>query len=179
MNSLQWLEERFPGVEGQPDPVDWDALHAEFGVSFPEDYKALYERFGSFSLDEDLAVLGPGDILRLRSVHRQDIDQATGGRSGVSVGAGVGVSHLQIEGEFVDFDDLLRFGTTDVSYSLYWHASSEDPREWKILVGDGSMWYSFDMGIADLLVSVMNRSLSCPPLVQSSWPTEETELIPF
>ncbi|MFJ9554008.1 hypothetical protein ACIRPH_09335 [Nocardiopsis sp. NPDC101807] len=179
MNHLQWMKDRFPGVGSGEDPADWDALEAESGISFPEDYKALHDHFGPFALDDGFAVLGPAAIVRVRAGDREDLGRATGGKDGFFSGSGIGSTRLEVEGEFVYFDDLLRFGTTDVAYSLYWHTSSDDPHEWGIVVGDTSSWYVFDMGITAFLVSLLLRNLSCPPLVQDGWPDEDTELSPL
>ena len=159
--------------------VYWGSLEEEFGVVFPADYMGLHDYFGPFSLDESLSILGPGQILQTRAEHREVIRKATRGKSGVYVSNGIGLSYPEIEGEFVDFDNLIRFGSTDVGFSLYWHASSRNPKAWGVLVGDGNQWYAFDMGVAELLVSVLSRDLTCPPLVDEEWPNEDTELIPL
>lgn len=181
MDYCLWFEEKFPEAINLPGEIDWARLQVEIGSPFPGDYKRLVESFSSFAIDEFIAVLGPVGVVESRSDHLGVLKDSLNGREGFTLSGNVGDSFLDMDGEYISFDRLLRFGVTDISYSLYWLTDDEDPDAWKIVVGDGSRWYVYGMGVAEFLYSVLNRSISCPPLNQDDWPDweEGVEITPF
>ena len=156
--------------------IDVHALELELGRSFPQDYLRVMQDLPQFSLDEYIGIMGPEGVVHSRAFDQENFSSAFRGREGFYIDGGYGHVSVVEQGEFIPFTDLLKFGSTSTSTSMYWHMSAVESEGWPVVVGSQGVWYKYDATFSEFLYGLLHGSISCPLLVDEDWPGEEFEV---
>ncbi|MET9083525.1 SMI1/KNR4 family protein [Streptomyces sp. NPDC004237] len=129
------------------DIVDWDAVHAQCGLHFPQDYRAFVSVYGGGTLDDYLGISTPptgdsfyGDLL-------DDLGSPTG----------EGSEHPYPYPPYPGPEKLIRWASDPDGDDAFWVLRSEDPDQWSVAVKNhqARSWSSFDGGMAEFLLAVL------------------------
>ncbi|MBD0695106.1 hypothetical protein BG452_03640 [Streptomyces sp. CBMA123] len=124
-----------PGVEeltrimspehGADERVDWAAAQVDWGVTFPEDYRAFMAVYGSGSISDEAEILAPAPVGTTLAASMADVTRDAR-------------ASRQIEGgrEVLDIDpnDIPAWGVTSGPDLLCWLTADGDPDRWPVLV---------------------------------------------
>ncbi|MFE2459740.1 SMI1/KNR4 family protein [Streptomyces sp. NPDC059402] len=151
--------------------VDWPQVEHDLGVSLPDDYKWLVERYGPGSFDSFLHVFQPvAPVATIRLVDRAEraaeiLDQLREG--------GEAIPHPT--------DELLAVGATDKGDTIYWVTRPGDaPNSWTITANGArnTKWPHFDGGLVEFLAAVMSGEYKVDVLPRS-WPGPDPLFTPY
>ncbi|MFG2313653.1 SMI1/KNR4 family protein [Streptomyces tendae] len=151
--------------------VDWPRVEQDLGVSLPDDYKWLVERYGPGSFDGFLHVFQPAvPVATVRLVDRAER-------------AAEILDQLREGGETLPYptDELLAVGATDNGDTIYWVTRPEDaPNSWTITANGArnTKWPHFDGGLVEFLAAVMSGAYKMDVLPRS-WPGPEPRFAPY
>jgi hypothetical protein len=139
------------------DRVDWDAVSAEVGFSFPSDYKDFMDVYGGGSIDYFLSIYSldrefddwRGEYESAPYMFYED-EHGLADPCPVPVQAGPGGLILWAISAGPDF--------------CFWDATQSDPEEWPVLVFNRNLvdWFQYQGCMGDFLADVIknqNRSI--------------------
>ncbi|WP_443744652.1 SMI1/KNR4 family protein [Streptomyces sudanensis] len=145
-----------------PMGIHWDRVEAALGMSLPQDYKELADRYGPGDFCDYLGVFHPHGATefshltgpvpgRVRAYLRKDYDQGT-------------------HPVPCDPDLLFVIGSTDNGEYIFWITEPKtDPDAWRIAVNEarGPRWYLHDGTLTDFLVAVLSGRVRVPQFPDS------------
>ncbi|URN15916.1 MULTISPECIES: Lsr2 family DNA-binding protein [Streptomyces] len=140
-----------------PMGIRWDRVEAALGMSLPQDYKELADRYGPGDFCDYLGVFHPHGATefshltgpvpgRVRAYLRKDYDQGT-------------------HPVPCDPDLLFVIGSTDNGEYIFWITEPKnDPDAWRVAVNEarGPRWYLHDGTLTDFLVGVLSGRVRVP-----------------
>ncbi len=134
--------------------INWPQVQRRFGLSLPDDYQLIVERYGAGRFGSQLSVWIPDD--------RGDDDlfaRATDAAERLEDARDAVPERLRADaGEGTLFTP---WGSTTDGYFGYWHRSSRDPNRWPVLLTDlDNSWLYYDGGLASLLVDAVGTGAS-------------------
>ncbi|MGI5284891.1 SMI1/KNR4 family protein [Nonomuraea polychroma] len=154
------------GPAGKPATVvDWAAVEAEVGLTFPDDYKAWADSYADLQLNDFLYLNHPlpdGDE-RAAVIDRLDdlrpiIEQW--GSIDLLDDAGV-VREAPPFPLYPEPGGLYPWGSTDNGDYLLW-LTGPDPGTWTVVITDGMVWWHFPGSLLDFLVGILTHKVRCP-----------------
>ncbi|WP_152514305.1 hypothetical protein [Nocardiopsis valliformis] len=175
MDYSEWLVATFSSSLPDVGSIDVPALENGLGASFPQDYLRVMRSLPQFSLDEYIGIMGPESLVRSHPPAQEALRRAFEGEEGFYVDDGYGHASVVNQGEFIRFSELLKFGSTSTSSSLYWQMVEGCSDDWPVLVGSKGVWYKYNVNFSEFLYRVLHGSISCPLLVDEDWPDDEIE----
>jgi hypothetical protein len=132
---------------------DWTAIEAALQVGLPADYKAFIAQYGAGNVGDFIHVWSPFSDEPHLSLLAQVHKETEGLR---------GLRHARIPHPIYPAKNaLLPWGRTDNSDILMWLTSGA-PDQWRVVVTDGSDFYEMDVGFADFLAGVLDKTIACP-----------------
>ncbi|MEV6986879.1 SMI1/KNR4 family protein [Sphaerisporangium sp. NPDC051017] len=145
--------------------VDWPAIEAEVGLTFPDDYKAWANTYADLQLNGFLYLSRPEPAGRERQAAIATVDQL---RDLVEDWPTIDLlDDLGNESEAPPFPfypqpgGLYFWGSTDNGDFLLW-LTDPDPQKWTIVVTDGTFWWHFQGSLLDFLVGILTHKVRCP-----------------
>ncbi|WP_217549183.1 SMI1/KNR4 family protein [Streptomyces sp. GbtcB6] len=151
MTAREELLRLVPPPEEAAAEIDWESVEDELGISLPDDYKWLAERYGSGSFDQFMTILHPSS----RFYPTRLVDAAE--RSAEILEQMPDSLKRKVPYEI---DELLAVGKTDNGDTIYWITNpEEDPNAWTVTANGArnTKWPHFDGGIVEFLVAILSR----------------------
>ncbi|MFD0035986.1 SMI1/KNR4 family protein [Streptomyces sp. NPDC055059] len=133
--------------------IDWAAVEAAWGLSFPGDYKEIVTRYGKLLLEGYLELILP------TTVTPDTCDEPGAPRGGMGfVTADTRATWEETEPDVSDVhpDQLVTWGAASSADDFCWVTQGE-PDEWPVMVfshGDDT-WTQFPFGVCEFLVRVL------------------------
>ncbi|MFJ9909189.1 SMI1/KNR4 family protein [Streptomyces sp. NPDC101152] len=155
--NMQWAVEQLREVMPPPargDLVDWDAVHEQFGLHFPQDYRDFVSVYGGGTMDGYLGISTPptgesfyGDLL-------DDLESQVGEDA----------EHPYPYPPYPGHEKLIRWASDPDGDDAFWVLRSKDPDQWSVAVKNhqGRSWSFFDGGMADFLLALVTGRFPSP-----------------
>lgn len=167
---------RFSGGLPTPGRIDWASVEKNLGGPVPSDYKKIMSRMPRFALDMYIGINGPDEIADFSNKCRRDYRQVYPERSGLFLGESIRVAPNPPPDEFVRFEEMIAFGSTDTGCRMYWWARGENPDHWPVLVAPKGFLRKVECGFAEFLVRLVDADVQCPEIINEDWPEDEVEV---
>jgi hypothetical protein len=158
----------------RPPAVQWDRLESELGVSLPEDYKALADRYASLKFDDFLGWFHPGipgdpgaKVKEMKDVLRP-LRERLDGESDIDILDNYGNRTTAAPyAVYPEPGGVLQWGMTDNGDRCLWLARGA-PDDWTIMIERG-MWWHYSGGLVEFLIGILRKTVRCP-LFPASFP---------
>ena len=174
-DALEELARLVPPPAEPAPPADWAAARAKLGLELPADYRALIDRYGAGTFDDELSVFAPGHPNEHLDLLRQ-ADRQLWGLRYLRDQFG---TELPFEPEPVA-GGLIPWGVTLNGDVLHWHVTEpDDPAAWTVAVQEprGPDWARFEQGAVEFLADVFSRRVAFPFSGDDAWPTEAPRFV--
>ncbi|MER5522119.1 SMI1/KNR4 family protein [Streptomyces sp. NPDC002763] len=139
-----------PSTDATVDAVDWEEVEDELGISLPDDYKWLSERYGPGGFDNFMTILHPrSEFWPTRLVDAAERAAELLEQMPESLRKKVPYR----------IDHLLAVGKTDNGDTIYWVTDPETrPNEWTVTANGArnTKWPHFDGGLVEFLAAVLS-----------------------
>ncbi|WP_416971945.1 hypothetical protein [Streptomyces sp. 4F14] len=167
LGRLMILVSPFRSEEGNGEVVDWVAAASDLAVpGFPADYREFVTHFGAGSLEDSLflRIPRPGKPTEALTVGR--IPQDTLESDILDSWSASDVLRKP------DLRDMLLWGGTNASDSLFWITAGADPEQWPVAVWgrQKGMWAIYECGMVEFIIRLLRADFDeCPISVTTLW----------
>ncbi|MEV7595792.1 SMI1/KNR4 family protein [Kitasatospora sp. NPDC089797] len=139
---------------GADEQVDWAAARVDWGIGFPEDFRAFMAVYGSGAISDEVEVLAPAPVATALAASMEGVTgnarhawQAEGGRAVLDVNP----------------NHILAWGLTSGPDFLCWLTADNDPDRWPVLVigrHTRPMFTVYPFGMAEFLCRLLREDAS-------------------
>ncbi|MFC4070329.1 hypothetical protein [Actinoplanes subglobosus] len=152
--------------------VDWSPVESALGLTLPGDFKRFVGAHGSGVIDDHIGVNGIGgrfDMIEENELAWSFVRIEFGGHDSWSETADWRLgdaTHWEplrqdIPAWFHPGDDLIAWGSTVHTDTLFWHArAGTPPDEWTVVLKErGPLWEPFDAGFTETMTGLLTGDL--------------------
>lgn len=143
-----------------PTEKDWELAEKDFGLRFPEDYKAFVSRYGTCLVMGVIHFYNPAPGALFPLTRQRYMEGGKGDLDYKTLKEVAAMSSLPEQVTFYpEKGGLLRFGSADNSI-LFWANTSAPPAEWRLRVTDFDEFQYFNVGFSQFMVAFIRGELN-------------------